>query len=124
MRRAGLRVQYMFRGLGGIRAFQTILALHNQADSDTLGISLSTIQRQESGQRIEYTGVIVDTVADRLFIPETKLEKRRKCLTSLIASPDCFTLEILSVREGSVNTLCVSFTSGLWSPRLALKMRT
>ena len=92
--------------------------------ADTLGISLSTAKRQEPGQRIEYTGVIVDTVAGRLFIPETKLEKLRKCLTSLIAAPDCSTREILSVR-GRVRhySLCINYVRPL-VPRLALRMRT
>ena len=63
-----------------------------------LGISLSVTKRQEPGQRVEYTGVIVDTIAGRLFIPDKKLEKLRTCLTDLVAAAESTTREHLSVR--------------------------
>lgn len=77
--------------------------------AEVLGISLSLSKRQQPSQRIEYTGVIVDTIAGRLFIPGKKLEKLRKCLIDLMAASDCSTRDILSAR-GRVRhySLCIN----------------
>ena len=66
--------------------------------AEELGISLSTSQRQDPGQRVEYTAVIVDTIEGRLYIPEKKLNKLRKCLQDLASADECSTGTILSVQ--------------------------
>jgi protein-arginine kinase activator protein McsA len=66
--------------------------------AEQLGISLSAVKRQDPSQSIEYTGVIIDTIAGRLYIPAKKLEKLQRCLKDLIAAADCSTREALSVR--------------------------
>lgn len=82
--------------------------------ADKLGISLSLSKRQPPSQRVEYTGVIVDTVAGRLFIPEKKLEKLRKCLSDLASAPDCSTRELLSVRGRLRHySLCINYIEPL-----------
>jgi hypothetical protein len=76
--------------------------------AEELGISLSTSKRQDPGQRVEYTGVIVDTIEGRLYIPEKKLEKLRKCLQDLASAEECSTRTILSV-QGRVRhySICI-----------------
>lgn len=82
--------------------------------ADQLGISLSIAKRQASSQRVEYTGVIVDTIAGRLFIPEKKLAKLRKCLADLASASDCTTRDLLSVR-GRVRhySMCINYIEPL-----------
>lgn len=82
--------------------------------AEKLGISLSLAKRQPTGQRVEYTGMIVDSIAGRLFIPPKKLEKLRSCLLDLAKVSTCTTRTLLSVR-GRVKhySLCIAHVEPL-----------
>jgi len=80
----------------------------------SLAFLLSLSKRQPPSQRVEYTGVIVDTIAGRLYIPEKKLAKLRSCLDGLAGASVCTTRELLSVR-GRVRhySLCIDYIGPL-----------
>ena len=63
-----------------------------------LGFSLHAKKRQEPSQRATYTGIIIDTVAFRLFIPDDKLAKLRSSLLELISAESCSFRSLAAVR--------------------------
>ncbi len=75
-----------------------------------LGVTLSPSKRQGISQRAEYTGVILDTITGRFYIPEKKLEKLRASLRELGESTS-FTLRTLaSVRGRALHySICIMY---------------
>jgi len=75
-----------------------------------LGVTLSPSKRQGISQRAEYTGVILDTITGRFYIPEKKLEKLRASLRELGGSTS-FTLRTLaSVRGRALHySICIMY---------------
>lgn len=66
-----------------------------------LGITLSLSKRQNISQRAEYTGIVLDTIQGRFFIPEKKLQKLRDCLRDLERA-ESFSLRTLQSVRGRV----------------------
>gem|GEM_PF-2417476 len=66
-----------------------------------LGITLSLSKRQDISQRAEYTGIVLDTIQGRFFIPEKKLQKLRVCLSDLERA-ESFSLRTLQSVRGRI----------------------
>lgn len=78
--------------------------------ADKLGIPLSLTKRQNPSQRVEYTGILIDTIACRLFIPDRKLLKLRTALRDLVDASECTTRALLSVRGRVLHySLCIQY---------------
>lgn len=75
-----------------------------------LGITLSLSKRQQISQRAEYTGIVLDTISGRFFIPEKKLVKLRASLTDFGES-EAFTLRSLASVRGRIlhYSLCIMY---------------
>ena len=75
-----------------------------------LGVTLSPSKRQGISQRAEYTGVILDTIAGRFYIPEKKLEKLRSSLREMIGSSSFTLLSLASVRGRALHySICIMY---------------
>ena len=75
-----------------------------------LGVSLSPSKRQGISQRAEYTGVILDTLAGRFYIPEKKLEKLRSSLREMEGSSSFTLRSLASVRGRALHySICIMY---------------
>jgi len=92
--------------------------------ASALGIILSLPKRQEISQRAEYSGIVLDTVLGRFFIPDHKLSKLRACLQEFRAAFS-FTFRGLASVRGRVQhySLCIMYLRPL-VPLLFMPMAT
>ena len=79
-----------------------------------LGVTLSPPKRQEISQQVEYTGVVMDTIRGRFFIPGKKLAKLTASLRDFNEA-STFTLRALASVRGRVlhYSLCIMYVRPL-----------
>ena len=99
--------------LSAARCFGSAQSYRHSLAAD-LGVTLSPSKLQYISQRAEYTGVVLDTIRGRFFIPEKKLAKLTASLKDFLEA-SAFTLRALASVRGRVlhYSLCIMYVRPL-----------
>lgn len=81
-----------------------------------LGITLSPSKRQEISQQVEYTGIVLDSIQGRFYIPDKKKVKLLSCLGTFVGLRE-FSLRALASLRGRVlhYSICIMYIRPLVS---------
>lgn len=111
---------------GGLLAGCSICVAAKQAFAKTqsywhqlacdLGITLSLSKRQEISQRVQYTGIVLDSIQGRFYIPDKKRVKLLTCLGTFVGLSE-FSLRALASLRGRVQhySICIMYIRPLVS---------